>query len=184
MNNTKNNAGLVRLTLILFAFAAVTALLLGFVNSSTKDRIKEIAEEKTTAAMQEVLLADSYEPVAYTGSDPQVIGIYKAGDAGYVVQLSVSGSQAMIGMVVGVDKSGAVTGVSITKHAETPGLGAIAGESTAKGEAFRQQFVGTTGDLSVNKDGGTIDALTGATITSRAVTGGVNAAVEAVKSLG
>jgi electron transport complex protein RnfG len=184
MNGTKNNAGPVRLTLILFAFAAITALLLGFVNSSTKDRIAQIADEKTTSAMQQVLQAGSYEKVDYSGSDTRVVGVFKAGDAGYVVQLAVPGSQSILSMVVGVDNSGTVTGVSITKHAETPGLGAIAGENTDKGNAFRAQFAGTAGDLSVDKDGGTIDSLTGATITSRAVTNGVNAAVEAVKSLG
>jgi electron transport complex protein RnfG len=184
MTAKKRPSELISLTLILFLFSAVTALLLGLVNGVTKDRIAGISAEKTKSAMQEVLMADSYEKISYTGGDPAVVGVYKAGDAGFVVELSVSGSQAMVNMVVGVDGSGTVTGIGITKHTETPGLGAIAAADTDAGKSFREQFNGTVGNLSVSKDGGTVDALTGATITSRAVTNGVNSAVEAVKSLG
>ena len=81
--------------------------------------------------------------------------------------------------IVGVDNSGTVTGVSITKHSETSGLGA-----NATKEAWRAQFIGKSGTLAVTKDGGEIEALTGATITSRAVTSGVNSAIAAVAELG
>ena len=80
-------------------------------------------------------------------------------------------------MVVGVDLAGTVTGVSIVSMAETSGLG-----DNAKKESFRSQFVGGSGQLAVTKDGGTIDALTGATVTSRAVTSGVNTAIAAAAS--
>lgn len=183
MTAKKQPSELIRLTLILFLFSAVTALCLGLVNEITKDRIVGINAEKTKSSMEEVLMADNYEQMPYAGGDPTVVGVYKAGDAGFVVELAVTGSQAMVNMVVGVDNGGTVTGVGITRHTETPGLGAIAAADTDAGVAFRVQFAGTVGDLSVNKDGGTIDALTGATITSRAVTNGVNSAVRAVKSL-
>ena len=75
-------------------------------------------------------------------------------------------------MVVGVGTDGTVTGVSISSMSETSGLGANASK-----ESFRSQFVGKSGVLAVSKDGGEIDALTGATITSRAVTSGVNTAL-------
>lgn len=75
-------------------------------------------------------------------------------------------------MVVGVGTDGTVTGVSIISMSETSGLGANASK-----ESFRGQFVGKSGELAVSKDGGEIDALTGATITSRAVTSGVNTAL-------
>ena len=71
------------------------------------------------------------------------------------------------------------TGVSIVSHAETSGLGA-----NATKEAWRAQFIGKSGTLAVTKDGGEIEALTGATITSRAVTSGVNSAIAAVAELG
>jgi electron transport complex protein RnfG len=82
-----------------------------------------------------------------------------------------------------VDQSGTVTGRRHEAHGNA-GTGRRCGGHTDAGKSFREQFAGTVGNLSVNKDGGTIDALTGATITSRAVTNGVNSAVEAVKTLG
>ena len=87
-------------------------------------------------------------------------------------------------MMVGVDKAGSVLGISIISHTETAGLGAVAAAGTPAGEAFRGQFVGTSGSVSVTKDGGQMDAITGATITSRAICVGVNAALEVVAKMG
>lgn len=175
----KKQTSMAGLVIVLFIICAVVALLLGMVNSVTADKIAEINEQKTKAAMEEVLMADSYEELSYTGADTQITAVHKAGDAGYVVQLTVSGSQGMISMVVGVDTDGAVTGVSIVNMKETPGLG-----DKASDPAFRAQFTGSAGDAAVDKDGGTIAALTGATVTSRAVANGVNAAVAATASVG
>ena len=75
-------------------------------------------------------------------------------------------------------------GISIVSHAETKGLGEIAASRTSKGESFRSQFVGTSGSVAVSKDGGELDAITGATITSRAICVGVNAALACVAGLG
>ena len=175
----KKQASMASLVIVLCAICLVTALLLGLVNSVTAGPIAELTAAKTTAAMNEVLPADGYEEVAYTGDDSQITTIHKAGDAGYVVQLSVSGSQGMIDMVVGVKADGTVSGVSIVDMKETAGLGSKASEPD-----FRAQFVGTDGTASVNKDGGQIIALTGATVTSRAVTKGVNAAVAAAATMG
>ena len=60
----------------------------------------------------------------------------------------------------------------------------MAAANTAAGSAFRDQFAGMSGSVSVKKDGGQVDALTGATITSRAVCTGVNAALSVVAKLG
>ena len=85
-------------------------------------------------------------------------------------------------MIVGINADGTVAGAKVTSHAETPGLG-------AKSQAdpnWITQFAGQTADgqLKVAKDGGTINAITGATITSRAVTDGVNTAAAYVATLG
>ena len=87
-------------------------------------------------------------------------------------------------MMVGVDNEGNVLGISIVSHTETAGLGAVAAASTSAGEAFRGQFAGTSGSVAVSKDGGALEAITGATITSRAVCAGVNAALACVANLG
>ena len=89
---------------------------------------------------------------------------------------------AVVFLIVGINADGTVAGAKVTSHAETPGLG-------AKSQAdpnWITQFAGQTADgqLKVAKDGGTINAITGATITSRAVTDGVNTAAAYVATLG
>lgn len=179
METKKAAPSMGRLILVLFAICAVCSLLLGLVNMITVEPIAKSTQAKTDAAMEAVLAADSYEEVEYTGGDPIVTAVYKAGDAGWVVQAAPSGFGGTISMVVGVHTDGTVSGVSIIKMSETSGLGANAAKDT-----FRAQFAGKSGTLAVTKDGGEINALTGATITSRAVTSGVNSALEAVKTLG
>ena len=181
--NTSTVAYVLKLGVILFLICAITAGLLGLVNSVTADRIAEITAEKTAKAMSTVLPADAYDEVEYTGSDALVVTAYKASAGGsvvgYVVEVTPSGFGGTIDMVVGVDMNGAVTGVDIIDMSETSGLGANAGKP-----AFKDQFAGLTGTAAVTKDGGTIDAITGATITSRAVCAGVNSAIAAAASMG
>lgn len=167
-----------KLTLTLLVIAAVVSGLLGLTNFITEEKIANIAAEKTAASMQEVLPADEYTPVDYTGPEANVASVHKAGDAGFVVEVTPAGFGGAIDMVVGVASDGTVTGVSIVKMTETSGLGANAAK-----ESYRSQYVGLSGTLAVNKDGGEIDALTGATITSRAVTDGVNTAIRVATEL-
>ena len=176
----KKEPGMATLVLVLFSICLVCSLLLGCVNFITAPKIAAAQAAKAAAAMAAVLPADSYEKVEYTGSDANVVSVNKAGDAGYVVEVTCPGSfSGTLTAMVGVGSDGNITGVEITKTSETSGLGANAGK-----DYFKSQFVGGPGPFSVTKDGGTINALTGATISSRAVSNGVNSAVEAVKSLG
>ena len=175
----KKPESMLRLTVILLLVSALMALVLSLTNYVTKDKIAQRKYERVANSLKLVLEAEAYAPVAYEGGDSRITGAYKAGDKGYVVLVSVSGSQGMIDMAVGVDPQGAVTGASITGMVETAGLG-----TKAAGADWLAQFKGQSGALAVNKDGGTIDAITGATVTSRAVTNGVNAAVDAAKTLG
>ena len=166
---------------ILLLVAAVVALVLGGVNMLTEDTIARNNQEKVEKAMQAVLPADSYEQLeAPEGID----ALYEAASGGWVVQVTKSGSQGNVTMMVGVDTDLACTGISITASSETAGLGAIASQQSTAGEAFRSQFVGQVSPVAVTKDGGQINALTGATITSRAVSDGVTAALDACAALG
>lgn len=167
-----------KLTLTLLVISAVVACLLGLTNYITADKIAEITAQKTAASMEEVLPADSYTELSYTGAEANVAAVYQAGENGFVVEVTPSGFGGTIDMVVGVGADGTVTGVSIVSMSETSGLGANASK-----DAFRSQYVGLSGELAVNKDGGEIDALTGATITSRAVTDGVNTALRVAAEL-
>ena len=177
---TKKEPGMAQLVIILCAISAVTALLLGIVNMVTAPTIAKNAEEKNNKAMAAVLPASGYTQVDYTGGDANVLAVYEAEGAGYVVQVECPGSfSGGLQAMVGVNADGSVSGVEIVKTAETSGLGANAAK-----EAFKGQFAGLSGVIAVTKDGGTIDAITGATITSRAVCNGVNSAVAAAASMG
>ena len=170
-----------RLAVILFAFAAVVAVFLGLINFITHERIDTYKAEKSAAAMQAVLPAAEYSPVEGHDSIEKldlVREVYAAGDRGWVVMVSPSGFGGEIDMAVGVDTDGTVTGISIIDMSETSGLGANAGR-----ESFRSQFAGQSGLVALSKEGGEIDALTGATVTSSAVVRGVNAALAAAAEL-
>ena len=171
-----------RLALTLLAITAVVAVILAGVNSVTAPRIAELNAEKTQAAIEAVLPGGG-EEVAFTDDTGLVTTAYK-GDAGYAIQVAPSGFNGAVTMMVGVDNDGKVLGISIISHTETAGLGATAAASTSAGEAFRGQFAGMSGTVTVTKDGGRVDAITGATITSRAVCTGVSAALACVANMG
>ncbi len=174
-----------RLSLTLLLITAVVAGLLAGVNAITKPRIEAAKAEKTTKALSAVIPdADTAKQLEQLPEGTQIVAAVYESDTAYAVQVTPGGFDNVITMMVGVSKEGKVLGISIISHTETAGLGAVAAAQNAKGEAFRSQFAGQGGDLAVTKDGGTIDALTGATITSRAVTAGVNAAVACVEKLG
>lgn len=179
MKKQTTGAYFLKLTLTLFLITAVVAGLLGLVNYITADTIEGLAADKAAAAKHKVLPADSYDEVMdYADSTGLVNGLWSADDKGYVAQCTVGGSQGDITLMVGIRSDGTVAGVSIISFSETAGLGANA----AKPE-FTAQFDGKSGEVKVTKDGGEIDALTGATVTSRAVCAAVSAAAACVAGL-
>ena len=178
----KENTALyiLRLTVTLLLICAAVAAVLAGVNAITKDKIAAIQEQKTQDAIEVVLPGVSdVEQLPLSGDAGIVTAVYAA-EEGYAVQVAPNGFDGAITMMVGISE-GQVTGISVISHTETPGLGAVAAANNAKGEAFRGQFVGQSGVLSV---GDQIDGMSGATITSKAVVAGVNAALEYVEKLG
>ena len=175
-----------KLTIILFLVCAIVAGVLGAVNFITAPKIAEQQRLKTERAYAAVLESSGYEAVEFDREAfPTVNTISKAqGGEGYVAETTFSGAQGSITMVVGVDTDYKCTGISITKHSETSGLGANAAASSDVGVNFRSQFVGQGEDIALSKAGGEIDALSGATITSRAVTEAVATVIKAVEALG
>ena len=137
----------------------------------------------TVTGAEDVLWTSSDTNVATVDDTGLVTAAYK-GDNGCAVQVTPAGFNGAVTMMVGVDNDGKVTGISIISHTETAGLGATAAADTDAGRAFRDQFIGMSGTVSVTKDGGEVDALTGATITSRAVCTGVSAALACAANLG
>ena len=173
-----------RISLTLLVITALVAAALAGVNAITEDRIAQIKQEKIQDAISQVLPnAEVYGQAKFEDATGFVKTVYES-DKGFAVEVVPAGFGGGITMMVGVTQEGKVSGIVIISHTETAGLGSVAGADTAAGEAFRNQFVGATGSLTVDKDGGEIDSITSATITSRAVVAGVNAALEAVKNLG
>ncbi len=172
---------ILRLALTLLIITSLVAAALAGVNAITEKRIAANKQAKLLAAIEQVL-PGAADPKASAVNSGIVKTLYTT-DKGYAVEVAPVGFSAEVTIMVGI-ADGKVTGVAIVSHTETAGLGAVAAAKTAAGEAFRGQFIGLSGNLAVDKDGGSIDSLTGATITSRAVTEGINAAVQYAASLG
>ena len=173
-----------RLAGTLLAICIVVAAALAGVNSITKPVIDELNAAATQEAISAVLPGGFDTMIEEYNDATGIVSKVYQGANGYALEVGPGGFDNTITMMVGVDNEGKVLGISIVSHTETAGLGAVADADTPKGIAFREQFVGTSGSVSVTKDGGTLDAITGATITSRAICVGVNAALDCVAGLG
>jgi len=164
----------VRLVIVLFVVCAIAAGSLAFVNAATKERIAAYAQTEKTEAMKAVL------PQVEEFTELQPGKVWEARQAGqgvgYVLSVSAQGYSGPIEGVVGLDPQGALTGVKVLVQTETPGLGA-----KIAGEKFLAQFRGLkAGELALKKDdpAGRIDAVTAATISSRALTNALRKAVD------
>lgn len=174
----------IRITLTLLIIAAVVAAALAVVNGITQPIIDQVNAKKTQRAIQIVLPGGYDEEITeYSDATGLVSKVYK-GTNGYALEVTPAGFDNTITMMVGVDFEGTVLGISVISHTESAGLGAVAAASNSAGNAFRNQFIGLSDNVSVSKDGGMVDAITNATITSRAICNGVNAALDCVASLG
>lgn len=171
----------------LLVIAAVSGGVLGLVYGMTKDTIAQVDQKKNEAAIQAVLPLEgeiSYKADTlkynYEGVD-LTFPCNLAYDAngtfqGAAVKTSEGGFGGKIDMMVGFAADGTIKGTSVLSHAETPGLGA---NMTGK---FKDQFVDknpASYKLTVTKDGGDVDAITAATITSRAFSKAVDKAYQA-----
>ena len=176
---------ILKLALVLLAVSAIVAGVLGVINELTYPVIDAQKQAKTAEAFSAVLKADRFDEIEFSNPDfPTVLTVHKAEGVGYVVTSKFSGAQGNITLAVGVDNDYKCTGISVIEHAETSGLGANAASTGEVGVKFREQFVGQDESIALANAGGSIDALTGATITSRAITEAVATSIRAVKSLG
>ena len=166
-------------TVTLFVICLVATVLLGLTNSVTEPIIEKLAIE-TEIKSRQIVFADavSFGEETEVNGAKVVAALDENGETiGHVVVNMAKGYGGDISVMTGVDADGKVTGVNILSHAETAGLGAKAAE-----QSFRDRFVGLVSGITVSKDKAgenSIDAITGATITSRAMTEAVNAAIEA-----
>lgn len=189
---------IIKNALALFAITAVAGFLLGAVYEGTKEARAEQAIKTQQKAyktvfeeasdFEDVSLEKAKDAIKYSEKEVVLEGAVKALDSsstllGYVITVTAKeGYGGDIKFSVGVDIQGHVTGISYLSITETAGLG-----MKAKDQKFIDQYTKTdTKDaFIVNKDGSdgaVIDAIGGATITSRAVTKGVNAACQATQA--
>ena len=173
--------------------ALVVAALLGVVDMVTHDKIDAINVEKTNQALAAVApegaeftpveLSDA--AVAAAAAYGTLDSMYAMSTGGYAMKIVASGSQGSIEMIVGVDGNKALTGVSVVNHSETGGIGTkvINNDPNSAGTPVLDQFIGMSGagSLVVGK---TVTPISGATVTSKGITAGCNAALAAVEAMG
>jgi Na+-translocating ferredoxin:NAD+ oxidoreductase subunit G len=166
---------------ILFSVCLVFTFLLAYTNKITEPRIEELAAANAEAARKDLLSdAKSFDAGA-AELDGESFEYYKGLDAdgkttGYVFTTVSTGYGGDIKVMTGVDVNGAVKKINILELNETPGLG-----MNAKDDSFINLFTGKSGVISVVKTKAgenEIQAMTGATITSSAVTSAVNKALK------
>ena len=178
----------------LTVIALVVAALLGVVNGLTEGPIAAINEANTKTALAAVAPEGAaFDPVevsdavaaAASAQGGTVSEMYTMSTGGYAMKVIASGSQGNIEMIVGVDDLGAITGISIVSNAETGGIGSKVMENKPNdaGVGVLDQFKGMSGagSLIVKKN---ITPISGATVSTKGVTAGANAALAAVEAMG
>ena len=182
---------IIKPTIVLFLICTIVTLALALTNYATKDAISEQVRIQEESARREVFSeAESFEEIedldsiiGTTDEDRLVKKAFKSIKGveviGKVYSVESKGYGGIISIAVGIDNSGKTTGVKIVSLSETPGLG-----SKVQDELFISQLVGISPKeaLTVVKAGGSkeeeIDAVSGATISSKAVVEAIQSAID------
>lgn len=158
---SKGSYPIIFLTIIVL----ISVSLLLFINTFTSEVVEAQRQAKIKAALEQI-----FPKLTKFEEDGDIYIIYEDADlAGYTFTASKNGYSGVINILVGINNDYTIKDVIILSHTETPGLGSKITE-----EAFTDQFIGLdTEGIALSKNGGKIDAITGATISSRAVTEGI-----------
>lgn len=159
----KLQSSLLNMLLSLTAISLVAAAMLAGVYTLTADKIAQQNEQAKLAAQQKVLC-----------------GVVD----GVAIEVETNGFGGKMRIMVGFDQEGNILGYEVLEHQETPGLGDKSTTWFKNADKPGQNIVGrkATGSFTVSKDGGDVDAITAATISSRAFLGAINAAYEQFKA--
>ena len=175
---------IIKLIFCLSLISAICAGVLASINEVTKEAIKQIAAKRTLDAAAAVMppSVDKSKVEELKGSDGIFVGKDATGKiAGYAIKGSdPSGYGGEIVLMVGFTPDCRISTYQKLVAMETPGLG-----TQLSSPAFMKQFEGldASSPISVKKDGGTIEAITSATITSRAVCGAINNAKKKMEGI-
>lgn len=179
-------SSLKNMVLVLFCITLVSSACVGLVNMITADPIAKAKEAAVKEALAQVLPEFDATEKSEHSADELLIIAHKATKDGEVVGYAIesaskNGFSGLVKMMVGFDTAGTILNVNVLEQNETPGLGAKMAEegnpllASVKGKSA-PQF-----NCKVRKDGGEVDALTAATISSRAYAEAVARAYEVFK---
>ena len=160
----------IRIAGTLLGICMVVALLLAAANLATRDQIAENMQRDKQNAISALYPAFSDMREESSGLPAGVHTVYtitrEGSLLGYAVALETRGFGGMIQMMVGISPDGAVSGVRVLSSNETPGLG-----SRALADSYLSRYLGMTAG------GEAVDAISGASVSSRAVKAGVELAL-------
>ena len=172
---------LLKMVISLGVITCVSAALLAWVYSITADPVKQAEREKQAEAIRAVTPAFDNDPIAEEDDvmpvgEPAPLAVFPARRNGNLVGAAVEsyssdGFSGEISVMYGIDINGNVTGYEVLNHTETPGLGDKMDEWFRDSLSTRRSIIRkdpAKTDMKVSKDGGDIDGITAATITSRA----------------
>lgn len=179
---------LLNMFLVLTLIALISAAALAFTYSQTQPVLEALQQQRQIEAIAQVVPTFDNQPLEDRGRGRSRGGaeLFRARRGGRLVGTAVrsaspNGYGGPIEIMVGFDPEGRITGVTVLGNRETPGLGAKVSDP-----AFLAQFRGVSAvdPLAVAKDGGIIDAITAATISSRAFCEAINLAYAALQEEG
>ena len=171
-------SSLVNMVLSLGIITVVAAAALAGVYTATKEPIAQAKAEKQKSAIGQVLPEIHFnnnpaDEAAEVTVDGETVTVFPARQDGELVGMAVeshdaNGFSGLITVMYGFDPSGNITGFAVMQHAETPGLGSKMDEWFSNPAHTVIGLNANSANLTVSKDGGDVDAITAATILSRA----------------
>ena len=179
------------LACFLAVVSAVAGGLLAAVNNLTQDRINANALAEVMGSLETMFPGTDYEEITdYTDETGLVTGVYEAAGQGYLFQVASNGFNGPIQFVIGIDNNSTIVGYDVISNTETAGIGTnvCSDKPNKNGVGVLSQFVGmsATADnpFTVNSGSNRVDAISGATVSTKAITSGVNAASVIFGTLG
>jgi electron transport complex protein RnfG len=169
-----------KLGIILFIFCAVASGILAYINTLTAPVIAERKAKEEVATREALIPGATFTEVQSSSGDRYFVAKDPATDEilGYTFIAAEIGYSSTVQTMVGVDKDFKVLAIKVIDQAETPGLGA-----NCTNESFSAQYSGMTlENLYVDKDGGAVVSLSGATITSRCITNSIRNSIHNVQT--
>ena len=181
---------MIKMLIVLTILATLSGGLLAAIRDNTKDRIEnQVLEFVKGPAIRSILEEATNDPIVdrFLIKDGEIertffVGVLDGEPRAVTFETSGKGYGGDVGLMVGIDvQENLIVGVGVTTHAETPGMGAKAQTDPSFAAQFRELALDE--EVNVTSDGGTINAISGATITTRAVCSATNDALKLYEKL-